>query len=189
MSLPAFLAPGSPPRSPHVNTHASQHSYFRFAPQSSRASPHSVRPTRRDLLLVLITLSFSYLLFSSPTADAPLVAQPAATRIDQNAPSRYRLPDWSQLWKTKQEQAQACDSLEMPRERNYGESVRTYGVSRASLAEGPDALDDGQGWDGGVEEAEDDELEGISTKLTGHQAGWTMIEKLYIYNGSFYVVT
>jgi hypothetical protein len=189
MSLPAFLAPGSPPRSPHVSTHASQSSYFRFAPQTSRASPNSVRPTRRDVLLILITLSFSYLLFSSPTPEAPLAARPAPPRVDQSAASRYRLPDWSQLWKTKQEQAQACDSLEMPRERNYAESVRTYGVSRASLAEGPDALDDGQVWDGGVEEAEDDELEGMSTVLKGHQAGWTMFEKLYIYNGSFYVVT
>lgn len=77
----------------------------------------------------------------------------------------------------------------MPRERNYEESVRTYGVSRASLAEGPDALNEGQAWDGGVEEAEDDELESMSTALKGHQAGWTMFEKLYIYNGSFYVVT
>jgi hypothetical protein len=187
MSLPAFLAPGSPPRSPHVNTHASQSSYFRLAAPTSRSSPHSVRPTRRDILLVLITLSFSYLLFSSPTPEAPLAPRPAPVRAEQ--PSRYRLPDWSQLWKTKQEQVQACDSLEMPRERNYAESVRTYGISKASLAEGPDDLDDGRGWDGGVEEAEDDELEGISTVMTGHQAGWTMFEKLYIYNGSFYVVT
>ena len=186
MSLPAFLAPGSPPRSPHVNTHSSQSSYFRLGPQTGRSSPHSVRPTRRDILLVLITLSFSYLLFSSPSPEAPLAPRPAPVSSEQ--PSRYRL-DWSHLWKTKQGQAQACDSLEMPRERNYAESVRTYGVSRASLAEGPDALDDGNGWDGGVEEAEDDELEGLSTVMTGHQAGWTMFEKLYIYTGSFYVVT
>jgi len=187
MSLPAFLAPGSPPRSPHVNTHSSQSSYFRLGPQTGRTSAHSVRPTRRDILLVLITLSFSYLLFSSPSPEAPLAPRPDPVSADH--PSRYRLPDWSQLWKTKQGQAQACDSLEMPRERNYAESVRTYGVSRASLAEGPDALDDGHGWDGGVEEAEDDELEGLSTVMTGHQAGWTMFERLYIYNGSFYVVT
>jgi hypothetical protein len=80
----------------------------------------------------------------------------------------------------------------MPRERTYEESVRTYGVSRASLAEGPDELDQGQTgefWDGGNEAAEDDELEGISTVLKGHQPGWTMFERLYIYNGSFYVVT
>jgi hypothetical protein len=180
MSLPAFLAPGSPPRSPHVNTHSSQSSYFRLGPQAGRSSPHSVRPTRRDLLLVLITLSFSYLLFSSPSPEAPLAPRP--TPVSADHPSRYRLPDWSQLWKTKQGQAQAW-------ERNYAESVRTYGISRASLAEGPDALDDRPGWDGGMEEAEDDELEGLSTVMTGHQAGWTMFEKLYIYNGSFYVVT
>jgi hypothetical protein len=80
----------------------------------------------------------------------------------------------------------------MPRERNYEESVRTYGINKASLAEGPDDLDQGAGgkfWDGGLEEAEDDELESIATTLKGHQPGWTMFEKLYIYNGSYYVVT
>lgn len=80
----------------------------------------------------------------------------------------------------------------MPRERTYEESVRTYGVNRATLAEsGLDELDQGAGqaWDGGYEAAEDDELEGISTVLKGHQPGWTMFERLYIYNGSFYVVT
>jgi hypothetical protein len=60
------------------------------------------------------------------------------------------------------------------------------------LAEGPDALDQGvkgEYWDGGEESEEDDELEAISTVLKGHQAGWTIFERLYIYNGSFYVVT
>lgn len=78
----------------------------------------------------------------------------------------------------------------MPRERNYEESVRTYGVSRTGVAE--DEIVQGQSgelWDGGNEAAEDDELEGISTVLKGHQPGWTMFERLYIYNGSFYVVT
>jgi hypothetical protein len=196
MSLPAFLAPGSPPRSPHVSTHSSQSSYFRFAPQASR-SPQSIKPTRRDVLLILITLSFSYLLFSSPTQPDRLVPRPTTSiKSDplakaqvEGSGSRYRLPDWSHLWNSKHGQnSQDCDISQMPRERNYEESVRTYGVSRASLSEGPDGLDHGA-WDGGVEEAEYDELEGISTTLKGHQAGWTMFEKLYIYNGSFYVVT
>ena len=44
-------------------------------------------------------------------------------------------------------------------------------------------------WDGGEEEAEDDELESVSTVLAGHQPGWTMMERLYMFNGSFYVVS
>lgn len=44
-------------------------------------------------------------------------------------------------------------------------------------------------WDGGEVEDEDDQLEGSRTVLRGHQPGWTLFEKLYIYNGTFYVVT
>ena len=46
----------------------------------------------------------------------------------------------------------------------------------------------GKPWDQG-EEAEDDELESVATVLTGHQPGWTLMERLYIFNGSFYVIT
>lgn len=48
---------------------------------------------------------------------------------------------------------------------------------------------DGKPWDEGEEEAEDDELEGMATILSGHQPGWTLMERLYAFNGSFYVIT
>ena len=50
-------------------------------------------------------------------------------------------------------------------------------------------LRDGHRWDGGEEEAEDDELASVATVLVGHQPGWTIMERLYIFNGSFYVIT
>lgn len=187
MALPAFLTQQPPPRSPHVAP-PSAFSYFHAgAPATSRPSL-SIRPSRRDLILVLLTLSFSYLLFS--TNEPPTRA---TTTVDP--PSRYKLSDWSQLWRggshTDNGVGGSCGPVEI-REKTFGESVKSYGVSRASLAEGADELDrgaKGEFWDGGEESAEDDELEAISTVLKGHQPGWTIFERLYIYNGSFYVVT
>lgn len=186
MTLPAFLTNNAPPRSPHVAP-PSAFSYFHAGAPPSRPSM-SIRPSRRDFILVLLTLSFSYLLFSTnnepPTRASTTVAPP----------SRYKLSDWSQLWRGNgggQGRGGSCPPVEI-REKTFGESVKSYGVSRASLAEGPDELDQGQRgefWDGGEELAEDDELEAISTVLKGHQPGWTIFERLYIYNGSFYVVT
>ena len=44
-------------------------------------------------------------------------------------------------------------------------------------------------WDGGEEEDEDDRLEGVATELLGHAPGWTIFERLYLYNHSYYIVT
>ncbi|EIW69813.1 hypothetical protein TREMEDRAFT_61582 [Tremella mesenterica DSM 1558] len=44
-------------------------------------------------------------------------------------------------------------------------------------------------WDGGEEEEEDDELESGMTILDGHSHGWTLLQRVYLFNGSFYVVT
>ena len=147
----------------------------------------SVRPSRRDLILVLITLSFSYLLFS--TGEAPTRA---STTVEP--PSRYRLSDWSQLWRGSGPPHGAgaggrgggYGPVEI-REKTFGESVKSYGLQSAS--EMGDAREGGGSWDTEEESAEDDELEALSTVLKGHQPGWTIFEKLYIYNGSFYVVT
>lgn len=190
MSLPAFLAPSSPPRSPHV-ARPSAFSYFNVQPTSSRPAL-SIRPSRRDIILVLLTLSFSYLLFGGGS-DIPARSGTIET---VTPPSRYRLSDWS-LFRSSHSSAASCtaDSLALAgsgREKTFGESVKTYGVSRASVGEAPDELDPGsrgEFWDGGEESAEDDELEAISTVLKGYQPGWTIFERLYIYNGSFYVVT
>lgn len=155
---------------------------------------HGIRPSRRDLILVLLTLSFSYLLFSSPSSSGQPIPPPTRSS-SSTTPSRYRLSDWSQIWRSNSAAASAAcaaDDLGAVREKTFGESVQTFGVARSSIAEGPDELDEGsrgEFWDGGEESAEDDELEAISTVLKGYQPGWTMFERLYVYNGSFYVVT
>lgn len=44
-------------------------------------------------------------------------------------------------------------------------------------------------YDGGEDELEDDYAHSGETTLMGHSPGWTVFEKLYVFNGSFYVVT
>ena len=77
----------------------------------------------------------------------------------------------------------------MRREPTFGESARMVGPAM-TMGEAERLLPtSGGGWDAGDEEAEDDQLLGMETVLSGHQAGWTLMERLYVFNGSFYVVT
>jgi len=62
--------------------------------------------------------------------------------------------------------------------------VRGHGI--AAIDESPK---DDTRWDGGEEELEDDQVFPGETKLIAHQPGWTMFDRLYVFNGSFYVVT
>lgn len=128
----------SPPRSPHIGA-----GYF--GPQPGM----SLKPTRRDVVLCLITLCLSYLLLRS------------SERLDLQ-PTRI-VPDTSILLP----ESTVCK----PREQSFSESVKTLGAS--GLAWGDD----------GVEQARSD------TVLLGHQPGWTLMERVYVYNGSLYVVT
>ena len=187
MSLPAFLRPGSPPRSPHVATSGFFGSYFSGASTTpvTATNPHGLprasgapmfRPTRRDLVLCLLTLSFSYLLFSQPSTESFAL------------PTSVRLPQWSSFFPSSPPAAGAAGGEGAGRV-SFSESVRPV---RVDWGEGDlDELRDPSGvsWDGGEEEAEDDEAENAITILDGHAPGWTLFDRLYLYNGSFYVVT
>lgn len=183
MSLPAFLPVDSPPRSPHVKR-AAFRSYFSnmsdlASPSTSRPSRSSLRPSRREVLLCLLTLSFSYLLFSPQPASDPIRPATASRGI--------RIPALSDFFTTES----ACPPLPpSSRETTFGESTRMIGPNPAIVREADEFSRNrnGKPWDQG-EEAEDDELESVATVLTGHQPGWTLMERLYIFNGSFYVIT
>ncbi|OCF33685.1 hypothetical protein I316_04759 [Kwoniella heveanensis BCC8398] len=210
--LPGFLQ-GSPPRSPHVERPSFFHSYF--GPTSSTPnggnlfsnSPitashpprgsFSLRPTRRDILLCLLTLSFSYLLFSTPSTEgiptpAPLTARPGAGSPSADGggsgTGRYKLPGWFFPGSSSSSSASAVD-CESGKELTFSESVKPVGFGNDDTTEFSPALADGKPWDEGEEEEEDDELQGLTTIFRAHAPGWTLAEKLYIYNGSFYVVT
>lgn len=162
----------SPPRSPH----AAPAGYFDRIPLATTGRSGVFRPTRRDVLLCLLTLSFSYLLFYSPPNSIP-VPRPAASATST---SRYHLP-WSSVFSS----SKSCPPPAGPRhDTTFTESVKSYGFGGIDEQPAGD-----QRWDGGEEEAEDDEIVAGETRLLGHAPGWTLFDKLYVFNGSFYVVT
>ena len=174
MSLPAFLRPSSPPRSPHTAPPSFIHTYFPASDSPTRKETGilSIRPTRRDVLLCLLTLSFSYLLFTPPGTAG------TASYTPKPAPNR-----WSSLFSGGSTTGSQCTTTGS-QEVTFGESVRTYGPNA-----GIDTIKSGPVWDGGEEEAEDDGLAGVQTVLLGHAPGWTLMDRVYIYNGSFYIIT
>lgn len=179
--FPAFLRPGSPPRSPHVE----RPSFLTpFLPRSATPTPMpghprstlSLKPTRRDVLLCLLTLSFAFLLFS----PAPL-AEPAT--LNRSSGGQYRLPGLSGLFHSLSSLCQARSD-----EVTFGESVKAVGFGAADAE--ADYMNIEGGWEAAFDDDEQyDEFINLATTLKGHAPGWTIFERLYIYNGSFYVVT
>lgn len=185
MILPAFLSNGSPPRSPHVPNPNSLSSYFSTmgnassSPSTSRYSHFSFRPSRRDVVLCLLTLSFSYLLFSPQPTSQQLSGPIIPIR-------GYRIPSWSKIFTSSSE---CPDVTPTTQQMTFGESAKMIGPMVSSVSEVDEfaRIRGGKPWDQG-DEAEDDALQSAATVLEGHQPGWTLMERLYVYNGSFYVV-
>ena len=215
MPLPivSYLLPGSPPRSPHVAPPGYFESYFK--PSSSSNRPPSFRPTRRDILLCLLTISFSYLLFSSPQSSSsavfPFASSTSTSRTNRNSASSSDsgyFGKWNFF-----SQSDSCPAVSEDRaERTFGESVQTHGFTNSPSHFNTESVDvivtggskddvtgieqtdleisaEGTWWEEGEDEDEDDELENGATVLRGFQPGWTLVDRLYLYNGSFYVVT
>lgn len=164
------------------------------------------RPTRRDILLVLLTLSTSYLLFTprpdpsaSPLSSIPPITSSSSPALSLTAPAKPKtyIPDW--LWPTSGPST-SCPTGTGVREETFDESIRTYGSTHFSGR--IPAEDRIEGFDQGNEDfgiahpsgegnvkGTEGELRDIKTELLGHQAGWTLADRLYVFNGSFYVVT
>lgn len=157
--------------------------------------PNNFHPTRRDLILIVLTLTSSYLLTSILSeSPANLQAFPPSRNYYPAAPAgsgssgKNYIPSW--LWPP-------ASHHESIREESFGESVRTYGSSAIT----PSSVLSKTGleeWDQGSEEMAVSSgmgvgntagLEGMKTKLLGHAPGWTLMDRVYIFNGSFYVVT
>ena len=69
-------------------------------------------------------------------------------------------------------------------ETTFTDSVKGYGFALPGEAPVADSA-----WSSPEEVLDDGEVMQRETSLLGHAAGWTMFDNLYIYNGSFYVVT
>jgi hypothetical protein len=171
------------------------------------------RPTRRDVLLVLLTISTSYLFFTPRLDVSAQLRQPikaisspsASLSAGSVGAGKKYIPDW--LWPVYTPPSSEGDGAGV-REETFGESVRTYGYSAVAGSAVEGGRVQGMGleeWDQGSEEysvtgqvhghdKEDREgnkggLEGMKTELLGHAPGWTLMDRVYIFNGSFYVVT
>lgn len=175
--FPTFFQPDSPPRSPHVERPSLLSSHFlsRSIPTSPMLDRSTLflRPTRRDVLLCLLTLCFAYLLFSPV-----LPVEPAAP--SRSSTSGYRLSSLSGFFPSLFSLCQTRSD-----EVTFGETVKAVGFGAA------DADADSTKIEGGWEAAldVDEQFANLATTLKGHAPGWTVFERLYIYNGSFYVVT
>ena len=127
------------------------------------------------MIICCLTLSFSYLMFSTQVRSDPIL-------LPTKAIEQKHTPSWKNMWSSKH----SCPVPTERSETSFTESVQSYGLQPAPI----DELIAAEGTrDGGEEEQEDDVVFPGETKLLAHQAGWTMFNKLYIHNGSFYVVT
>lgn len=135
------------------------------------ASKHArggLRPTRRDLVLVLLTFAAAYLFLG------PHAAVGRAKTAAQSGRSRFN--SLTDLISGKNK-AEICDHVPGSGQGGllFDESVKKVGfVKNAEKPVGDD---------------EDDEFADRITHLKGHSPGWTLFEKLYLFNGQLYVVT
>lgn len=188
--MPSVLVGDSRPRSLRITLSATGFSEWRISNALSlgRVRPRwKFRPTRREILLCLLTLLSSYTIFyhpQSPTQD-PLFLPTAGS-------SEYPEPDWSIIPSEAEVKPGAVDVDEGESEAGLRKSVRTYGSSIANRSapkpRGKTILK-GRDREGGEEQAEEDAWTGASTTLKEHQAGWTLMDRVYVSNGSLYVVT
>ena len=149
-----------------------------------------LRPSRRELVLVLLTLGFSYVLFASVQEEAGASRSKGASwasqyisgsRLGKLADPSFSPSSWN-FWSGSgsARSAATCDS----KEADFWAGARQYGTTpRTDTVFGSE----GQGPDDEVLMSKEERL--LATKKVGHAPGWTMMERAYVYNGSVYVVT
>jgi hypothetical protein len=124
------------------------------------AVSRSLRPTRRDLILVIISFTLGYLFFTAPD------------RRVSDATSR--LKSVASAFTGGNDKCAVPGAVSGPLFENQ--------VAKVGFQFTP-------GEDGAESDEELDEYTKMETKLLGHTPGWTMFEKLYIFNGQFWVLT
>lgn len=122
-----------------------------------------IRPTRRDLLIIILTVCLAYL-FIGPSHHVPAVV----------ADNRPRLKSGLANLLTGKGAEVLCGNLRTGDGPTFEQAVEKVGFRTSDEHDDP---------------SEDEEYEKMSTKLMGHTPGWSMFEKLYIFNGQLWVIT
>jgi hypothetical protein len=145
-----------------------------------------LRPSRRELVLVLLTLGFSYVLFASIQGQGPSGKGPSWASQVISGSSLGKLSDPSQspsrwnFWSSDSTSAKCQVS-----EADFWTQAQAYGSTPRDDAKSPLL-----GPDDEVDEALMSREERLfGTVKVGHAPGWTMMERAYVFNGSVYVVT
>lgn len=124
-----------------------------------------LRPSRRDLLLVLLTFGVAWLFFASPSTPA----SPGRSDIYAESSRSSRLGSLTGLLRGGKG---GYDGAAGEGAVTYTESVKKVGFKADSS-----------------EDVDPEQFAHLNTKMLGHTPGWTMFEKLYLFNGQLYVVT
>lgn len=229
--MSSYFGSSSPPISPHVaprstfassflpsshpHPHPHAHSAHAHGHSPSRMAGGGLRPSRRDLLLVVLTLSLSYLAFGRGEGSQPVAAfspssllsqRPISGKNSGNHPPNGGLPEYLDSWKSPLGSfssipaASKCPpGIQVLKHETFTESVETRGFDGVALAKAKGTSSSGDGgksetttaaaapidWD----DMEDETVQEMMTVKLAHQPGWTLAEKFYLYNGSIYVVT
>lgn len=137
-----------------------------------------LRPSRRELILVVLTLGVSYILFAgsqTQNGTSKTWAEYGSSLGRLADPATYP-SSWS-FWSDSDGASPAtCEAKE-----DFWHGVKQYGTASEPDSTGLNGPDD--------EVLVSKEERQLGTRKVGHSAGWTMMERAYVYNGSVYVVT
>jgi len=123
--------------------------------------PRGFRPTRRDLLVVILTFTVAYIFLTAPERQRTANTGSRLKSLLGGAGSDQCAPEVSGL-----------------HDRTFSEQNKKVGFKVVG--------DDEPGL---TDEEEADDYAKMETKMLGHTPGWTMFEKLYLFNGQFWVLT
>lgn len=143
-----------------------------------------LRPSRRELVLVLLTAGVSFILFAGSqqpkdgASNATWASSVYGSSLGKLADSSKYPSSWSSWLGSESSAPTSCDAGEA----NFWDSAAQYGT-----ASQPDPKYGLNGPDDDVLVSQEERL--LGTHKVGHAPGWTMMERAYVYNGSVYVVT
>ncbi|BEI89207.1 uncharacterized protein CcaverHIS019_0205690 [Cutaneotrichosporon cavernicola] len=118
-----------------------------------------LRPSRRDLMIVLLTLGVAFIWLGNP--------KPSQRADNNSLADGSRGSSLGSLWGGGKSDCPPTQHV------TFEETVKKAGFVRTP----------------GSTESDNEQFKHLNTKMLGHTPGWTMFEQLYLFNGQLYVVT